>query len=61
MIKRENKSDEEVNENCSQPFAAGSGVNRSDCDSENECESIGSCFEMGENDSQIEISEVSGL
>ncbi len=57
--KNENKSDDEVNENCSQ-FTVSSGMARSDSDSDNECESIERFFETRDNDSQIGTSELSG-
>ncbi len=57
--KNENKSDDEVNENCSQ-FTVSSGIAMSDCDSDNECESIESFLETGDNDPQIGTSELSG-
>lgn len=57
--KNENKSDDEVNENCSQ-FTVSSGIARSDSDSDNECESIDSFFEIGDNDPQMGTSELSG-
>ncbi len=56
--KNENKSDDEVNENCSQ-FTVSSGVAMSDCDSDNECESIESFLETGDND-PLGPSELSG-
>lgn len=56
--KSENKLDDEVNENCSQ-FTVSSGVARSDSDSDNECESIESFFEVRDNDSQTGTSELS--
>ncbi len=56
--KNENKSDDEVNENCSQ-FTVSSGIAMSDCDSDNECESIESFLETGDND-PLGPSELSG-
>ncbi len=49
---------DEVNE-CSQ-FTVSSGIARSDSDSDNECESIESSFEIGDNDPQMGTSELSG-
>ncbi len=48
-----------MNENCSQ-FTVSSGIARSDSDSDNECESIESFFEIGDNDPQMGTSELSG-
>lgn len=56
--RNDDKSDE-ANESCSQSFPTGSGVVRSDSDSD-ECESVGSFLEMGDIDSQIGTSELSG-
>ncbi len=57
--KNENKSDDEVNENCSQ-FTVSSGIARSDSDSDNECESVESFLETGDNDPQTVTSQLSG-
>ncbi len=48
-----------MNENCSQ-FTVSSGITRTESDSDNECKMIESFFETGDNDPQIETSELRG-